>query len=79
MKIDVEGHEAAAFRGAQSLLGNGAIDHVILEEHRDPPTEATSLLSGFGYMRFSSRARCSDRVWGDAGRRRGGPGRRRAS
>lgn len=53
MKIDVEGHEAAVFRGARSLFERGAIHHVIMEEHGSFPTEATSLLEDLGYTFFS--------------------------
>jgi FkbM family methyltransferase len=69
MKIDVEGHEPAAFRGARSLFERGIIDHVILEEHRDPPTEATSLLTDVGYTLFSLERSFLGPRLGDAVRR----------
>jgi FkbM family methyltransferase len=53
MKIDVEGHEPAVLRGASKLLEKGAIRHVVIEEHGRYPTEATTLLEGFGYSIFS--------------------------
>ena len=70
MKIDVEGHEPAVFRGARSLLARGTIDHVVLEEHRDLPTESTSLLTDMSYTLFSlDRTFLGPRL-GDAVRRR---------
>jgi FkbM family methyltransferase len=53
MKIDVEGHEPAVLRGAASLLASGAIRHIVIEEHGRYPTEATTLLEGFGYSIFT--------------------------
>jgi len=52
MKIDVEGHEPAVFRGARSLLESGAVRHIILEEHGRYPTEAVTFLEGMGYVVF---------------------------
>jgi FkbM family methyltransferase len=71
MKIDVEGHEAAVFRGARALLERGAVRHVIMEEHGSFPTDATSLLSGFGYTFFSlERSIFGPRLGDPLGRRR---------
>lgn len=53
MKIDVEGHEYASFRGAGSMLDRGTIRNVIMEEHRAYPNEVSRLLEGFGYTIFS--------------------------
>jgi FkbM family methyltransferase len=70
MKIDVEGHEPAALRGARSLLERGTIDHVVLEEHGDLPTEATSLLTDVGYTFFSLERTFFGPRLGDAARPR---------
>jgi FkbM family methyltransferase len=53
MKIDVEGHEYAAFRGASSMLKRGTIRNLIMEEHRTYPNEVSRFLEGFGYTIFS--------------------------
>jgi FkbM family methyltransferase len=53
MKIDVEGHEHATFRGAASMLKSGAIRNVILEEHGSYPNDLSKFLLGFGYTFFS--------------------------
>ena len=53
MKIDVEGHEYASFRGASSMLERGTLRNVIMEEHRTYPNEVSKLLEGYGYTIFS--------------------------
>ena len=52
MKVDVEGHEAAVFRGARSELESGQIRHLVFEEHHSVPSEATELLRSAGYALF---------------------------
>lgn len=56
LKIDVEGDEAAALRGARGLLTSGEPPLVFLELHNEmvraggrDPREALALLAGFGY------------------------------
>jgi FkbM family methyltransferase len=70
MKVDVEGHEAAVFRGARSLLATGAIRHIIFEEHREPPTDATEALRAHGYTLFSLERTLLGPRLGDARHRR---------
>jgi FkbM family methyltransferase len=52
MKIDVEGHELSAFRGATELLKRGAIRDIFFEEHDPLPTPVSRLLSDHGYSTF---------------------------
>lgn len=52
MKVDVEGHEAAVFRGARGLLESGRIRHVVFEEHHSVPSPATELMASLGYTLF---------------------------
>jgi FkbM family methyltransferase len=49
VKLDVEGHEVAALRGATSLLSRGLIRDILFEEHEPPPTAVTALLESHGY------------------------------
>jgi FkbM family methyltransferase len=52
MKIDIEGHELAALRGADALLASGRIRDIVFEERGDPPTPVTELLANYGYSVF---------------------------
>jgi len=52
MKVDVEGHEAAVFRGARSVLESGQIRHLVFEEHHSVPSAATEQLQSMGYTLF---------------------------
>ncbi len=49
LKLDVEGHELEALRGADSLLSHKLIRDILFEEHRRPPTPVTALLESYGY------------------------------
>jgi FkbM family methyltransferase len=49
LKLDVEGHEIAALKGAESLLTGGRIRDILFEEHEQPPTPVTMLLESHGY------------------------------
>ncbi len=49
LKLDVEGHEAAVLRGANGLLGRGAIRHVVFEDHAIATSAAASILTAAGY------------------------------
>lgn len=49
LKIDVEGHELSALRGAESLLSGGRIRDIVFEQLRPPPTPVTRLLESHGY------------------------------
>jgi len=49
LKLDVEGHELEALRGADSLLSGRLVRDILFEEHRRPPTPVTGLLESYGY------------------------------
>lgn len=49
LKIDVEGHELSVFKGAQRLLSENRIRHIIYEDHAGYPSAVSSLLEGHGY------------------------------
>ncbi len=49
MKIDVEGHELSALRGAERALAAGRIRDILFEEREPPPTPVTDLLQAHGY------------------------------
>jgi FkbM family methyltransferase len=55
LKLDVEGHELQALRGAARLLGGGSIRDVLFEEHRRPPTPVIELLREHSYTVLSLR------------------------
>ncbi len=55
LKLDVEGHEHSALRGAQALLAGKLIRDIVLEEHQPPPTAVTDLLESHGYTVFGVR------------------------
>ncbi len=48
-KIDVEGHELAAFQGAELLLRSRRIRDIIFEEFSPYPAQTHRLLESFGY------------------------------
>jgi len=52
MKVDVEGHEASVFRGAERLLGSGKLRDIVFEEHHGADSAACKLLVGHGYTLF---------------------------
>ncbi len=49
MKIDVEGHELAVFKGASKCLTEQRIYHIIFEAHDGYPSPLTDLLESHGY------------------------------
>lgn len=51
LKLDVEGHELPALRGAGSLVGR--VRDIVFEEHGAPPTPVTEYLSARGYRLFA--------------------------
>jgi FkbM family methyltransferase len=53
LKIDVEGHEELALRGAGSLVRDRRIRDIVFEEHRPYPTPVTRLLEQVGYVLFA--------------------------
>jgi len=53
MKIDIEGHELPALRGASELIGQRQVRDIIFEEHENYPTPVTDFLEGHGYTLFN--------------------------
>lgn len=49
MKLDVEGHEAEVLRGAEGLLRERLVTHVVYEDHHGPGSPVHALLAGSGY------------------------------
>lgn len=62
MKVDVEGFEAAVFRGARDALAAGRIRHVLFEEHGGSEAESFGLLRDAGYALFQVGWRMSGLV-----------------
>ncbi len=52
MKIDVEGHELAVFKGAAQHLQAHRIHHIIFEAHDGYPSDVSSYLEQYGYQIF---------------------------
>jgi FkbM family methyltransferase len=59
LKLDVEGHELEALRGAGSLVSDNLIRDIVFEEHGTPPTPVTELLEAAGYVCFKLEERFS--------------------
>jgi FkbM family methyltransferase len=53
VKLDIEGHEAAALRGAARILSEGRVRDLIFEDHGCYPTEAMGLLEDHGLRIFA--------------------------
>ena len=53
MKLDIEGAELAALRGASRALGAGRIRHIVFEDHEGPASEVTRFLKSRGYAIFA--------------------------
>lgn len=52
MKVDVEGHELAVFKGADRWLADRRIRDIVFEDHGTYPTPAMSYLESHGYTLF---------------------------
>lgn len=52
LKIDVEGHELAVFKGAAQAIAEGRVRDIIFEEHATYPSEVSEHLEGAGYSVF---------------------------
>ena len=57
LKLDVEDHEVAALRGAQTLLEKGRIRDILFEDHNSYPSETTRTLEHNGYSVFDLASR----------------------
>lgn len=49
LKIDIEGHELAAFQGAERTLSKGQIRDIVFEDHLGVDSEVCRLLASHGY------------------------------
>lgn len=49
LKIDIEGHELAAFQGAERTLSTGKIRDIVFEDHLGVDSEVCRLLASHGY------------------------------
>jgi FkbM family methyltransferase len=52
LKIDIEGHELAALRGAKRMIGQGRIRDIVFEEHNTRSSPVVALLASSGYEVF---------------------------
>jgi FkbM family methyltransferase len=52
MKVDVEGHEASVFSGAEDLLAGRKVRDILFEEHKAYPARSHKILLGHGYQIF---------------------------
>ena len=52
IKVDVEGHEAAVFRGAQNLIKGGRVRDWLFEENDENPLGVGKMLAENGYSLF---------------------------
>jgi len=57
IKLDVEGHELFALRGAARLLDEQRAHHIVFEDHRQLPTDVSRHLERAGYAVFALIAR----------------------
>lgn len=55
LKIDIEGHELHAFRGAIQALRDGKIRDIVYESFAAANSDVAELLAGFGYSIFRLR------------------------
>ncbi|MGK7926425.1 MAG: FkbM family methyltransferase [Spirulina sp.] len=52
LKIDIEGHELAAFQGAEETLTSRRVRDIFFESHQGYPTPASDFLEACGYRIF---------------------------
>ena len=50
LKIDVEGHELAVLRGAERVLADGTVRHIVFEEHAGPAAPSCRFLAERGFV-----------------------------
>ena len=53
IKLDVEGHELSALRGAEALLAGQRAHHIVFEDHRPLPSDVSRCLEQAGYAVFA--------------------------
>lgn len=53
MKLDVEGHEEAALKGAGNLVSHKKIKNILFEDHQGPGSPAWLYLQKWGYHLYS--------------------------
>jgi FkbM family methyltransferase len=53
LKLDVEGYEAPVLRGAERLLSERRIPHIVYEDHVGPGSDVQRLLADHGYASFA--------------------------
>jgi FkbM family methyltransferase len=56
-KLDVEGHELHAIRGAEKLIETHRVRDLLFEEHRGYPSDVTDFLEAAGYTVFGLHQR----------------------
>jgi FkbM family methyltransferase len=56
LKIDIEGHELSALKGAAALIDKCYLRDIVFEEHREYPTPVTRFLEERGYALFDLSA-----------------------
>lgn len=52
LKVDVEGHEAQVFAGAEASLRAGRVRDILFEDHLQYPSASAKLLKAAGYTLF---------------------------
>jgi FkbM family methyltransferase len=52
LKIDIEGHEKAAFAISRDILASGRVRDILYEDHQGVDSEVSQLLTSFGYTLF---------------------------
>jgi FkbM family methyltransferase len=60
LKLDVEGYEAQVLRGAERMLSERRIPHIVYEDHVGPESDVQRSLADHGYASFA----LGWRLWG---------------
>jgi FkbM family methyltransferase len=56
LKVDIEGHEFHAFKGASRTLRSGKVRDIVYESFEEMDSDASKYLAGFGYSIFRLRS-----------------------